>query len=95
MLVPADDLSGVDSLVQKQGKQARELLQRVVAEHPGTPWALLAEEDLQTPLGYSWEERFTPIERPKQGDENARVQRRTDDKKRMLAKPKRRLPKNL
>jgi len=86
-LVPADDLSGVDSNTQKAGAQAKRLLERVVAEHPGTPWALLAEEDLRTPLGYRWEERFTPARNAQMngGNNNANP---ADDKKKMLARPK-------
>lgn len=89
-LVPADDLGGVDSNTQKQGKQAKEFLQRVVADHPGTPWALLAAEDLQTPLGYRWEERFTPIqaEGMGNGNNNNNPANPADDKKKMLEKPK-------
>lgn len=88
-LVPADDTGGVDSATQKQAKQAKELLQRVVAEHPGTPWALLAAEELETPLGYRWDEKYTPP--PDRGMANANnnnPQNRADDKKRMLAPPK-------
>lgn len=33
-----------------------ELLRRVVDEHPGTPWAVVAEQELATPLGWQWTE---------------------------------------
>ncbi len=38
-------------------KQAREHLERVVREHPGTPWEFLAKEELKTPLGWKWTEQ--------------------------------------
>ena len=89
-LVPADDVSGVDSRTQKLATQAKEFLQRVVAEHPGTPWALLAAEELQTPIGYRWEERHTGVNAPKMsaGNNNNVPRAPQDDKKRNLAPPK-------
>ena len=89
-LVPADDVSGVDSRTQKLATQAKEFLQRVVAEHPGTPWALLAAEELQTPIGYRWEERHTGVNTPKMsaGNNNNVPRAPQDDKKRNLAPPK-------
>lgn len=37
-------------------QQAKALLEKVVAEHPGTPWAYYASEELKTPFGYEWNE---------------------------------------
>lgn len=46
------------------GRQAIELLKRVVADHPNTPWALLAQRELKDPLGFKWvEARARPITR--------------------------------
>jgi Mg-chelatase subunit ChlD len=46
------------------GKQAFELLEKVVKEHPGTPWALLAKRELKDPLGFKWVETYVrPIVR--------------------------------
>jgi hypothetical protein len=45
-------------------KEAEALLKRVVDEHPETPWALLAERELQNPLGFKWVEAFVPPPRP-------------------------------
>lgn len=42
--------------VKKLEKRAREYLTRVVDEHPGTPWALLAEKELSKQMGWQWEE---------------------------------------
>lgn len=50
----------VDSRIKKTIEKGMELLERVVREHPGTPWALIAAEELRTPLGYSLSEEFTP-----------------------------------
>ena len=45
------------SALKKLGEKAKMYLERVVAEHAGTPWAKLAERELQTPFGWKWTER--------------------------------------
>ncbi|MDB4731490.1 VWA domain-containing protein [bacterium] len=40
---------------------AKEYLKRVIDDHPGTPWAMLAERELSNDLGWSWEEFGEPI----------------------------------
>jgi hypothetical protein len=45
------------SALKKLGEKAKMYLERVVADHPGTPWAKLAERELQTPFGWKWTER--------------------------------------
>ncbi len=96
-LKPSDQVK-VGSATEKLATQATELLTRVVNEHPGTPWALLAAEELRTPLGYEWTETFTDVngEKPMAGN-NANVPNaRADDKKKMLGPPKlKRDPKRL
>ena len=56
---PTDD-KALDSRLKKVIDEAQALLERVVQEHHGTPWALIAAEELRTPLGYSWREAYTP-----------------------------------
>ncbi|MBU6275297.1 MAG: VWA domain-containing protein [Planctomycetes bacterium] len=88
-LEPSDEVS-VGSQTEKLAKQARELLERVVAEHDGTPWALVAAEELRVPLGYRWTESHTGVNDPKMQDGNGNPvpTAPSDDKKRMLAPPK-------
>lgn len=86
ILKPSDDVSQVGSQIERLAKQADETLRRVVAEHPGTPWAQLAAEELRTPLGYSWEEAATGVNARKPGDGVGEPDR-GDDKKRMLKPP--------
>ena len=45
------DVSKAGSQTEKISQQATMLLERVVRDHPGTPWALLAAEELRRPLG--------------------------------------------
>lgn len=44
------------STIQKMAEKATMYLQRVVSDHPGTPWAKLAEQELKNPLGWEWKE---------------------------------------
>ena len=55
------------------GSQHRKLLdkatmylERVVDEHPGTPWAMLAERELAVPIGWKWVERYTQPPQPRE-----------------------------
>jgi hypothetical protein len=86
ILDPSDDVSRVGSQTERLATQAAELLRRVVAEHPGTPWAQMAAEELRTPLGYSWAETYTGVNAPKPGAGNGNPNL-GDDQKRMLAPP--------
>jgi hypothetical protein len=51
------EVTEATSALKKLGEKAKMYLERVVKEHPGTPWAKLAERELQTPFGWKWTER--------------------------------------
>jgi hypothetical protein len=99
VLEESTDVSKVGSQTEKFSKQAVMLLERVVRDHPGTPWAFLAAEELRRPLGYAWGERYTGVNVPKAsegGDGGGMPGVPADDKKRMLDAPKPKRPlKNL
>ena len=89
-LEPSDEVT-VGSQTEKLSKQASELLERVVHDHAGTPWAQLAATELRTPLGYRWTERFTGVNTPQMadaGNNNNVPAPPTDDQKRKLGPPK-------
>ena len=66
-LKPTDKVN-VDSKLEKEAKQATDLLRGVVEKHKGTPWALLAEREIAHPLGWEWVESFTDLDpKPKPG----------------------------
>jgi hypothetical protein len=46
------------SAAEKQAAEATRLLTRCVEQHPGTPWAALAERELAYPLGIEVEEGY-------------------------------------
>jgi hypothetical protein len=59
-LKPSDEIS-VGSNYVKLAERARMYLNRVVSDHPGTPWAQLAKQELQQPLGWMWTDSFTDL----------------------------------
>lgn len=54
VLVPAGGFSG-DSTIDKLCKQSRKYLERVVKEHPGTPWEAMATRELTFQCGWDCE----------------------------------------
>lgn len=56
----SDEIS-VGSQMEKLAKQSKTYLERVVSEHPGTPWSMIAAEELRLPLGYRWTETHTGV----------------------------------
>jgi hypothetical protein len=59
LLESSHELAG--STLERYGEQAETLLRQVVKEHAGTPWAMLAKRELETPLGWKWSETYTFI----------------------------------
>jgi hypothetical protein len=55
------DSSIVNSALEKDAEDARKYLNRVVADHKGTPWAVDAERELREPLGWEWQEMYTGV----------------------------------
>jgi hypothetical protein len=63
----ADDKYAASGL-EKIAEKARTYLEGVAEDHPGTPWAMLAERELAIPLGWRWDEDFTPIPPRQEGN---------------------------
>lgn len=97
VLEPSDDVSATGSQTDKLAKQCRTYLERVVKDHPGTPWAFLAAEELKTPLGYAWTETYTGVNKPQMATGGGGGGNPADDQARArLAPPKPKRPlKNL
>ncbi len=95
VLTPASEIS-VGSKWEREAALANELLTAVTKDHPGTPWALLASEELKTPIGWHWKEEFTDLAPKKEGggNNNNNNPPPSDDKKQMIKRaPSRPLPK--
>ncbi len=59
VLRPSDQVDALD--VKKIAEKAEKYLQRVIDEHSGTPWALLAEREIRMNMGWSWVESARPV----------------------------------
>ncbi len=96
VLQPSDEIS-VGSKWKNEAETARELLKSVASEHKGTPWALLAAQELKVPIGWTWKEEFTDLNPPARnnpGNNNNNNPPPNDDERRMIKRaPKRPVPK--
>ena len=54
-LVPSKDINS-GATTKKLANKAMEYLNRVVDDHPNTPWQMLAERERGTPMGWEWKE---------------------------------------
>jgi hypothetical protein len=77
----------VGSALQKVADRAKMYLERVVKDHEGTPWAMLAAAELKDPLGWKWEESFTDTSPRREGAGNGNAPAPANDQKMMLQKP--------
>ena len=68
-LVPDQEIRYSDKAAVA-GREAEALLRRVVEDHPATPWALLAQRELENPLGFKWMETYVSP-RPRTNDAEA------------------------
>ncbi|MEX0725412.1 MAG: vWA domain-containing protein [Planctomycetaceae bacterium] len=78
--------------VGKLAKQATMYLTRVIDEHPGTPWARLAELELSQPLGWEWQEHKVATQEEMEEERRNNPQFEEEERERMerarnLAKP--------
>jgi hypothetical protein len=94
VLRPADTISSGSALA-RQAERARTYLERVVAEHENTPWALMAARELETPLGWEWTEHFTGVSRPRMVAQTGPAMPRDDQARRAPPPPPRRDPPKL
>lgn len=56
VLEPAATIEASSSL-ERVAEKSQRFLQRVIDQHPGTPWALIADRELKSPPGWKWTER--------------------------------------
>ncbi len=85
------DKISVDSKLEKEAKLATELLRSVSEKHAGTPWALLAQRELDHKMGWEWSESFTDLDPPKKAPNTPPTPNvptpAQDEKARMLKPP--------
>jgi hypothetical protein len=96
-LRPDDEIS-VGSQYVKLAERAKMYLERVVKEHPNTPWAMLAQQELRMPLGWKWNDSYTdltPKAKPKAAPVGKPAPPRNDQKMMMPKGPAKRPPPKL
>lgn len=96
VLKPSEEVS-VGSKLEREAAEAVGLLESVLQNHPGTPWSVLAAQELKVPIGWKWTEEFTdlaPPPAPGNGNNNNNPAPPQDDSVRMIdRKPVRDIPK--
>jgi hypothetical protein len=68
--VPGDTPAG--GSLQQSAEKARTYLTRVVKDNPNTPWAMMAQKELETDLGFRWEEFGRPVATVAKNDAKAK-----------------------
>lgn len=97
-LEPSTEINA-GATVRRMHDRAIESLTRVINEHPGTPWAFLAQVELSDPLGWKWTESTMQIAQMNNGnnannpqfapeEEMRRQQERQRQQKRNISRPK-------
>ena len=71
LLEPSDKIDG-GANIRKMHDKALVYLNRVIDEHPDTPWAFLAKIELSEPLGWKWRESQMEIQQMGGGGNNGR-----------------------
>ncbi|MFM1801745.1 MAG: hypothetical protein RJA81_1097 [Planctomycetota bacterium] len=59
-LEPSDQIVSGEK-AETAAKEAKEYLERVIKDHPNTPWADLANRELSAPFGFRWVEYTLPL----------------------------------
>lgn len=77
LAVPSSNI-GNDPAVAGMVARSREFLRRVIRQHPGTPFELIARKELERGFGWSWHEKhveYPPKEEPKDGEQQKKPKR--------------------
>ena len=85
-LVPTEDILSGEK-VANVARETRALLERVVEDHPNTPWALLARRELKDPFGFKWAETHVPPPPPRKEVDAAEAKKKKEMKKDMPKEP--------
>lgn len=93
LLLPSPEFTLNNSTLKKSYESSRKYLKFVVENYPNTPWALIANEELNTPIGYKWTEEYEPP--PKMGNGGGGNNNPQDDKAKpkLIPKPQRKIDK--
>lgn len=92
ILIPSKEFSSSNSVLRKNYETSQRYLRYVIDNFPDTPWALIAQQELDTPVGYIWVEEYESPPKPNDGGGN---NNRQDDKMKpkLIPKPTRKIGK--
>lgn len=93
VLDPSADLTSSNSVLRKNYESSQKYLHFVVEQFPGTPWALIANEELNTPFGYTWSEEYQEPPKPGNGGGGNNVPQDDKLKPKLMPKPSRKIDK--
>lgn len=93
ILMPSKKFDLNNSLLKKCYEGSQKYLKFVADNYPNTPWALIANEELNTPISYKWYEEYQEPPKPNMG--NGGNNNPSDDKAKpkLIPKPQRKIDK--
>lgn len=93
ILLRSKEFASSNSNLRKNYESSQKYLKFVIEKFPNTPWALIANEELNTPLGYVWMEDYSEPPKPKNGNGGNNNPQDDKAKPRLIPKPKRKIDK--
>ena len=93
MLMPSKDFDLNNSLLRKCYEGSQKYLRFVVDNYPDTPWALIANEELNTPISYKWYEDYEEPPKPNNGSGGNNNPSDDKAKPKLIPKPQRKIDK--
>lgn len=89
----SEDFATQNSQLNKTYKAAIKYLQSLLSDFPDTPWAFIAQQELNTPMGYRWKDSYKEPIKSKANNNNPNQVRKDDKKKTIDRKPQRQIDK--
>lgn len=93
VLLPSQDLKVSNSVLNKNYSSAQKYFKYIIENFPNTPWALIANEELNTPFGYIWSEDYEEPPKPNNGGGGNNNPVDDQAKPKLIPKPKRKIDK--
>ena len=93
ILLPSKEFNTTNSVLTKNYKASQTYLKYVVDNFPNTPWSLIANEELNTPIGYQWIEHYEEPPKNNGGGGGNNVPKDDMAKPKLIPKPQRKIDK--
>lgn len=93
ILMPSKKFDLNNSLLKKCYERSQKYLKFVTDNYPNTPWALIANEELNTPISYKWYEEYQDPPKPNMGNRGNNNPSDDKAKPRLIPKPQRKIDK--